>query len=144
MTIFADASALIAIIAGEPDADALADLLEAEHQRLCSAVSVWETIAGLCRSYTFSVPAARTHVRRFLGTGGFRFVGIGEREFEIATEAYAQYGRGRHPASLNMGDCFAYACAKANRARLLFKGGDFPKTDIAPAGSSTGEDETGN
>jgi ribonuclease VapC len=132
--IFADASALIAIIAGEPDADALADRLEAEPVRLCSALSVWETIAGLCHSYTFSVPAARTHVGRFLAAGGVRFVGIGEREFELAVDAYAQYGKGRHPAALNLGDCFAYACAKANTAALLFKGDDFTKTDVAPAG----------
>jgi ribonuclease VapC len=51
--IFADASALIAIIVGEPEADSLADLLESERSRLCSALSVWETIAGLCRSYMF-------------------------------------------------------------------------------------------
>ena len=62
-----------------------------------------------------------------------RFVGIGEREFELAAQAYAEFGKGRHQAALNMGDCFAYACAKANRARLLFKGDDFSKTDIAPA-----------
>ncbi len=132
--VFADASALIAIVAGEPEAASLADRLEAESPRLCSALSVWETIAGLCRSYTFSVLAARAHVRRFLEAGNFQFVGIGEREFEIAVDAYAQYGRGRHPAALNMGDCFAYACAKANRAELLFKGEDFTKTDITPAG----------
>ena len=134
MTIFADASALIAIIAGEPEADRLADLLEAERLRLYSALSAWETIAGLCRSYAFSVSAAGTHVSRFLETGNFQLVGIGAREFEIAVDAFTQYGRGRHAAALNMGDCFAYACAKANRAKLLFKGGDFTKTDIAPAG----------
>jgi ribonuclease VapC len=44
----------------------------------------------------------------------------------LAVEAYARFGKGRHPAALNMGDCHAYACAKANGARLLFKGGDFP------------------
>jgi ribonuclease VapC len=99
-----------------------------------SAVSTWETVAGLCRSYTYSVPAARTHVRRFLEAGNLQFVGIGEREFEIAAEAYAQYGKGRHPAALNMGDCFAYACARVNRAKLLFKGEDFTKTDIPSAG----------
>ncbi len=131
--VFADASALIAIVAGEPEAACLADRLEAELPRLCSALSVWETIAGLCRSYMFSVPAARAHVRRFLEAGSFEFVGIGEREFEIAVDAYAQYGRGRHPAALNMGDCFAYACAKANWAELLFKGEDLTKTDITPA-----------
>ena len=131
--IFADASALIAIIAGEPEADVLADLLEAERLRLCSAIAVWETVAGLCRSYTFSVPAARAHVRRFLQAGGFQFVGIGEREFDLAVEAYAEYGKGRHPAALNMGDCYAYACAKANRAKLLFKGDHFSMTDVASA-----------
>jgi ribonuclease VapC len=131
--VFADASALIAIIAGEPDADALSDLLEAETVRLCSALSVWETVAGLCRSYAFQVPTARTHVRRFLETGNFRFVAIGEQEFELALDAYARYGKGRHPAALNMGDCYAYACTKANAAWLLFKGQDFTRTDITSA-----------
>lgn len=41
------------------------------------------------------------------------------------------YGKGRHPAALNMGDCFAYACAQAHRARLLYKGEDFARTDLA-------------
>ncbi|HET6195707.1 MAG TPA: type II toxin-antitoxin system VapC family toxin, partial [Acetobacteraceae bacterium] len=54
-------------------------------------------------------------------------------EFDLATEAYAQFGKGRHPAALNMGDCFAYACARTNGARLLFKGRDFARTDIEPA-----------
>ncbi len=128
--IFADASALIAIIIGEAEADALADRLEAASPRLCSAMSVWETVAGLCRSYTFSVPTARAHVRQFLDVGGFQFVGIAEPEFELATEAYAQFGKGRHPAALNMGNCFAYACAKSNQAKLLYKGEDFAKTDL--------------
>jgi ribonuclease VapC len=131
--IFVDASALISIIAAESDASALADRLEVDRTRLCSPISVWETIAGLSRSYAFSVPSARRRVQLFLDTGGFRFVDIGEREFAIATDAYAEFGKGRHPAALNMGDCFAYACTKANEAKLLFKGGDFAKTDIAVA-----------
>jgi ribonuclease VapC len=131
--IFVDASALIGIIAGEADANRLADALEADEMRLCSPLSVWETIAGLCHSYAFSVPSARTHVRRFLEGGNFQFVEIGDQEFEVATDAYAQFGKGRHPAKLNMGDCYAYACAKTNGAKLLFKGDDFTKTDIAPA-----------
>jgi ribonuclease VapC len=60
-------------------------------------------------------------------------VPIGGLEFDLAADAYARFGKGRHPAKLNMGDCYAYACAKANQARLLFKGGDFVKTDIEPA-----------
>ncbi|WP_428489264.1 type II toxin-antitoxin system VapC family toxin [Rhodopila sp.] len=131
--VFVDASALIAIITGEADAGELADLLEADRERLCSAVAAWETVAGLCRGYIYSVTAARAHVGRFLAEGRVRFVGIGEREFEVAAEAYAQYGKGRHPAGLNMGDCFAYACARVNRAKLLFKGEDFGKTDVEVA-----------
>ena len=87
--VFADTSALIAIIAGETDAAELADLLEADPFRQCSAVSAWETVAGLCRSYVYSVPAAQAQVHRFLEAGNVRFVSIGEREFEIAAEAYA-------------------------------------------------------
>ena len=132
--IFVDASAMISMMTGESDADGLADRLGAERQRLCSAISVWETIAGLCRTHTFSVPSARAVVQSFIESNDLRFVGIGEREFELAAQAYAEFGKGRHPAALNMGDCFAYACAKANRAGLLFKGDDFSKTDIAPVG----------
>ena len=130
MTIFVDASALIAIIAGEPDSDALIDALEADPQRLCSPISVWETVAGLCYSHTFSVPAARDHVQRFLDLLVFERISIGEPEYLLALDAYAHYGKGRHPAKLNMGDCFAYACAKGRRAKLLFIGEDFTKTDI--------------
>jgi ribonuclease VapC len=134
VTIFVDASAMIAMMVGEGDADELADLLGADRQRLYSAVSVWETIAGLCRTYVFSIPSARTVVQSFIELNDLKFVTIGERELELASQAYAEFGKGRHPAALNMGDCFTYACAKANRARLLFKGEDFTKTDIVPAG----------
>lgn len=131
MTIFVDASALIAIIAGEPDAEDLSDRLDADPDRLCSALSAWETVAGLVRSYAFIIEDARETVGLFLKTGSIRFVSVGEAEFDLAVEAYARFGKGRHPAGLNLGDCHAYACAKAHRARLLFKGDDFSKTDIA-------------
>jgi ribonuclease VapC len=134
LTIFVDASAMIAMMAGESDADELADRLGAGRLRLCSAVSLWETVAGLCRTYVFSVPSARAEMQSFVELNDLKFVGIGAREFDLATQAYADFGKGRHPAALNMGDCFAYACAKANRATLLFKGDDFTKTDIAGAG----------
>ncbi len=132
--IFVDASAMIAMMTGVGDADDLADRLDADPLRLCSALSVWETIAGLCRTYTFSVLSARAAVHSFCELNDLKFVGIGEREFDLAAQAYAEFGKGRHAAALNMGDCFAYACTKANRATLLFKGDDFSKTDITPAG----------
>ena len=64
-------------------------------------------------------------------TLALRLVAISERELAVALDAYQAYGKGRHPAGLNMGDCFAYACAKANGAKLLYKGDDFARTDLA-------------
>ena len=129
MPVFVDASALIAIIAGESDADAL----DADPERFCSAVSVWETVAGLVRSYAFTVAGAREHVRLYLDTASIRFVAIDEDAYEHAVDAFARYGKGRHPAALNMGDCLAYACATAHGARFLFEGTDFSRTDLAQA-----------
>ena len=133
MTVFVDASAFIAILTEEADWAGLADRLEADKLRLCSALSVWETVAALCRSYAMPAVAARADAARYVAAGGLRFVAIGEEESELAAGAYARFGKGRHPARLNMGDCFAYACAKSNGARLLFKGNDFDKTDIDAA-----------
>jgi ribonuclease VapC len=131
--IFVDASALVSMIAGESDFESLADRLEPATARFCSAISLWETIAALCRSYGLTVHKARREVELFRQDYQLVLVPIGEHEAELAAEAYAKFGKGRHPAALNMGDCFAYACAKANNAKLLFKGDDFSKTDIAIA-----------
>ena len=131
--IFVDASALIAIITQEPDALELTACLEGERLRFCSAMTAWETVAGLCRNYMFSVESARARFQLFREALNIQFVTTGEREYEMAAQAYAEFGKGRHPAALNTGDCFAYACAKANRAALLFKGDDFEKTDIRAA-----------
>ncbi len=133
MTIFADASALVAILAREPDALDLSDCLRGDPDRLCSALAAWEALAGLCRSHSYPAETAREDVRALLGALGFRLVPVGHREYDLAADAYARFGKGRHPAGLNMGDCFAYACAKANDARLLFKGEDFARTDVRPA-----------
>ncbi len=122
------------MMAGENDADALAHLMAADAHRLCSAMSLWETTAGLCRSYGFTSAAARALVKYFVGVHEIQLTAIGEREYELAADAYADFGKGKHPASLNMGDCFAYACAKSNDAALLFKGEDFSKTDIRVPG----------
>lgn len=133
MAIFVDASALIALIVSEPDASTLSDRLERDSERLCSTVSVWETVAGLVRSYKLTIAEARERTRLFLDALDMRFVPMGEAEFDLATDAFARFGKGRHPAALNRGDCLAYACATSHGARLLFKGDDFSRTDIEPA-----------
>ncbi len=125
-----DASALIAMIAGDDDADSLADLLASDRTRYCSPIALWETAVGLCRRFGLTTAGARQKIADFLKTHGIEVTTIRESEYEIALQAYADFGRGRHPAALNMGDCFAYASARSYRAALLFKGDDFTKTDI--------------
>ena len=134
MTIFVDASALIAIITGEPDADTLADRLETDRDRICSTLSVWETVVGLVRSQAVTVEDAWAQVRRYLEAGAIRLVPLAERDYDLAIEAYARFGKGRHPAALNLGDCHACAGARAHGATLLFKGDAFSRTDIDQAG----------
>jgi len=131
MAIFVDASALVSIIAGEPDADDLADRLEAHEDRVCSAMSLWESMTALVRTHGVAVDEARERVFAYVEEGTFRIVGIAGRELGIALDAWQRFGKGRHPAALNMGDCFAYACAKANDAVLLYKGNNFARTDLA-------------
>ena len=132
--MFVDASAIVAILTGEPEADALADALDAARLPITSAVAVFEAVLGICRKRHASIAEAQEDVREFLETAGIRTVSITSREAEAALDAFARYGKGRgHPAQLNMADCFAYAAATNYRAALLFKGEDFTKTDIRPA-----------
>ncbi|WP_158805080.1 MULTISPECIES: type II toxin-antitoxin system VapC family toxin [unclassified Acidisoma] len=130
MTLFVDASAMICMIAREAEARRLVEVLRTDPERLCSAMSNWETMAGLCRSYELPLSDAQVLVQRFVDEIGLRLVPIGQPECDAAAEAYRRYGKGRHSAALNMGDCFAYACAKANEARLLYIGDDFSRTDL--------------
>ena len=70
---------------------------------------------------------------RFLNRAEIERVAVDQQQAEAAIEAFRRFGKGRHPASLNIGDCFAYALAKSTSEPLLFKGDDFAQTDIPPA-----------
>jgi ribonuclease VapC len=131
--MFIDASAIIAMLTDEAEGDAFADALAGADRRLISAIAIWEAVAGLVRTYTLSIPEARAKVEQLLTAADVRLVPIAERELGIALDAYTHFGKGRHPARLNMGDCFAYAGARSHDVALLFKGDDFDKTDIPPA-----------
>jgi len=136
--VFVDASAIIAVLTGEPEADMLANQLDSARAPITSPVAVFEATLGLCRKTHASVAEASADVREFLDAARIHIVPLTEREAETALDASARYGKGRgHPARLNMGDCFAYAMAKNHQVPLLFKGDNFSKTDI-PSGSSTG------
>ena len=132
--MFVDASAIVAILTREPDADELANALETARSPITSPVAVYEAALGVCRKRHASVAEAQEDVLQFLGIAGVRTVWVTGKEAEIALDAFARYGKGRgHPAQLNLGDCFAYAVAKTYRTTLLFKGDDFGKTDIRSA-----------
>lgn len=132
--MFIDASAIVAVLTGESDADALADTLDAARAPITSAVAVFEATLGLCRKRHASVAEAQADVTEFLAAAGVRIVSITAKEAEAALDAFSRYGKGRgHPAQLNMGDCFAYVVAKTYRTALLFKGDDFSKTDVQSA-----------
>ena len=129
--MFVDASAIVAILTRESDADALADRLETAVAPITSPIAVFEAVAGLCRKRHTSVEEAAEDVRAFLAAAGVQPVPITPADAETALLAFSRYGKGRgHPAQLNLGDCFAYAVARGHQVRLLFKGEDFDKTDI--------------
>ncbi len=131
MNVFVDASAWVAIIIKEPDAFELEKVFGAAAHRFYSAVSLWETTRAISKLRDVAIAIAALEVRLFITDFDMTPVVIGERETQAAIEAHARYGKGVHPARLNMGDCFAYACAKTNDARLLYKGDDFSQTDLA-------------
>ena len=131
MTLFLDASALVAIIADEPEGADLSAAVDREPDPIWSPMSCWEAVAALQSSYGIDAGVARHEVERLAADASLRLVPIGQEQLAASLDAYERYGKGRHPARLNMGDCFAYACAKTNNARLLYKGDDFAHTDLA-------------
>lgn len=131
--MFIDASAIVAVIAREPGSARLIKALRRPGRRMTSGLAVWEAVVALNRIRPCPVEETERTVRDFLDAGDIALVSLGLEETAAALAAHARFGKGRHPARLNLGDCFAYACARAHGARLLFVGEDFPQTDIAPA-----------
>jgi ribonuclease VapC len=131
--MFVDASAMIAIIGEESDGPDLAARLDQVRQPQTSAIALYEAVLGLARSRRLSIAEAVEALAEFLRDSGTEIVPITAEIGRGAIAAFERFGRGRHPAQLNMGDCFAYACARTLDIPLLFKGDDFPQTDIATA-----------
>ena len=132
--MFVDASAIVAILTREPEADVFADALEASSSSVTSPIAIFEAALGICRKRHASVEEAEADVHEFLKLAKIELVPITVKEAQTALAAYSRYGKGRgHPAQLNLGDCFAYAMAMNYRTSLLFKGEDFKKTDIRTA-----------
>jgi ribonuclease VapC len=126
-----DSSVIIAILRNEPDANELAAALRRAPIRRVSAVT-WVESAVVTDGNRNPVLS-----RRFddlLRDVHMRIETVTPRQAEIARQAYRDFGKGRHKAGLNFGDCFAYALAKELDEPLLFKGDDFCHTDVEAAG----------
>lgn len=126
-----DASAILAILLKEPEEYRFADVLtEQADTVVLSPVNYLEVALRVDRG---DMAVASDKLDQIIASMNVRLVDITPDQARLAREAYKQFGKGNHPAKLNLGDCFAYALAKARREPLLFKGDDFRMTDIEAA-----------
>jgi len=124
-----DSSAIIAILFGEPGYLEIVDrILEADQVRVGAPTLVETSLVFAGRQKTLR---SSHEVAALLNELGVTVVSFGERECNLAVDAFRRFGRGRHRAALNFGDCLAYATAMAARDSLLFVGDDFALTDVA-------------
>ncbi|TLZ37170.1 MAG: type II toxin-antitoxin system VapC family toxin [Gammaproteobacteria bacterium] len=122
-----DTSALIALLGMEAEAARVAAALESEATRLISAATVVET--GLVIESRYGAQGAR-ELDLLIAKAELSIQPVTAEQAEVAREAWRRYGKGRHPAGLNFGDCFSYALARTSGEPLLFKGDAFIHTDI--------------
>ena len=127
-----DTSALVALLAGEPDAPRIAAAIEQARQRRVPAIVRLEAAMVLSSALDRDPDEMATVIADALDEARFESVAIDDDIARAAVTVFARYGKGRgHPARLNLADCLIYAAAKAADAPLLFIGDDFSRTDIA-------------
>lgn len=126
--IAVDASAVLAILLDEPEGPAFAELL-ARNAGAISAINHWEVLA---RAYREGEEAAVARAEALIDDLDLVVADVSRRDSQRAVAAFAKFGKG-DGGPLNLGDCFAYALAQVEGDGLLFKGDDFPKTDVKPA-----------
>ena len=122
-----ETSALVSMLTDEPEARLFEAAVAADPVRLMSTASYLE--AAIVIEQRFGEPGGR-ELDLWLHRAGVDLVGVAADQAEVARSAYRRFGKGRDPAGLNYGDCFAYALAKVSGEPLLVKGGDFVHTDI--------------
>ena len=125
-----DTSAIIAILLDEPERGEFAEVLETSLVRYVSTVSLVET--SIVIETRFGAAGIR-ELDVLLKDAGLEAVAFDQEQAFLAREAYRLFGKGRHPAALNFGDCCTYALASTLGEPILFKGDDFSQTDIASA-----------
>lgn len=128
--IVIDTSALVAIFQDEPERRPFIELIEAAPHRLLSAANLVET--SIVLENRWGADGLRD-LDLFLAKAEVELVPVDLEQARLARWGYSRFGKGRHPAGLNYGDCFAYALAKQRDAPLLYKGDDFGQTDVTGA-----------
>lgn len=121
-----DSSALVAILLEETEGVLFTELISQERYRLVSATSFVETSIVIGSRYG---PSGLEQLSALIQENEIAVVPFTKEQAEVASQAYFMYGKGRHPAKLNFGDCCSYALSKVVKQPLLFKGNDFSQTD---------------
>src|SRR5271166_1883991 len=122
-----DTSAIIAVLLDEANAVGIAQAIEAGSPRLLSAANLLEASMVI---ESRKGEAGGRELDLLMYRSGIEVVAVDQDQAETARVAWRRFGKGRHPAALNYGDCFAYALARSRRMPLLFRGNDFLQTDI--------------
>jgi ribonuclease VapC len=122
-----DSSTIVAVLLNEKNAAQIAQAIEAASQRLLSAANLLEASIVI---ESRKGEAGGRELDLLLYRTAIEIVAVDQDQAETARIAWRRFGRGRHPAGLNYGDCFAYALAKSRGLPLLFQGDDFSQTDI--------------
>ena len=133
-----DTSALLAILQDEPQRRRFNEAIEADDTRALSTGSFLET--SMILESRFGADGVRD-LDHFIAKAQISLAAVDAEQARLARDGFRKYGKGRHPAGLNFGDCFSYALARSLDEPLLFKGNDFPRTDVechpaSEAGSS--------
>lgn len=124
--IAVDTSVIIAISMQEPEAETFRVLVGRD-----PVIIGWPTLLEARMVLTGKgFASAEKMIRRLAETPNVTTVAFDDKHFRAAEDAFERFGRGRHPAGLNMGDCFSYAVSAVAKAPLLFKGRDFSQTDL--------------
>ena len=127
-TLVLDSSVIVAILTREPDAEAYEELVNSAQRLLVGAPTLVETSMVLISR--LGPENGMIAIFNFLTRTRCEVIDFTRLHFVEAATAFQQFGKGRHPAGLNMGDCNSYATAKVAGAALLYKGNDFGKTDL--------------
>jgi ribonuclease VapC len=130
-----DTSALVAILGREPERRAWIEAIETADRARISAATLVETSIVIESRYG---AAGLLDLDQFIALAGIEVVAVDAEQCRLARQAFSRFGKGRHPASLNFGDCFSYAAAMALGEPLLCKGDDFTRTDVPVFGPRNG------